>query len=82
MHKLDGSVPVKYGLRLNMDEKYRTLKREVSQLSNIPEQELLIVEVNGPIVKVSALYFEKYNYDPVVTDMVHRFKFIQVLNCF
>lgn len=35
-----------------MDEKYRKLKREVSQLANIPEEELLIVEVNGPIVKV------------------------------
>ncbi|KAK6968759.1 Ubiquitin carboxyl-terminal hydrolase 32, partial [Biomphalaria glabrata] len=53
VQKLDGSVPVKYGLRLNMDEKYKTLKREVSNLSNIPVEELLIVEVSGPIVKVS-----------------------------
>ncbi|KAI8749325.1 ubiquitin carboxyl-terminal hydrolase 32 [Biomphalaria glabrata] len=51
VQKLDGSVPVKYGLRLNMDEKYKTLKREVSNLSNIPVEELLIVEVSGPIVK-------------------------------
>ncbi|CAL1537349.1 unnamed protein product, partial [Lymnaea stagnalis] len=51
VQKLDGSVPVKYGLRLNMDEKYKTLKREVSKLSNIPVEELLIVEVSGPIVK-------------------------------
>lgn len=54
VQKLDGSVPIKYGLRLNMDEKYRTLKREVGILSAIPVEELLIVEVNGPIVKVSA----------------------------
>lgn len=53
VQKLDGSVPVKYGLRLNMDEKYKSLKREVSYLSNIPPGELLIVEVNGPNVKVS-----------------------------
>ncbi|XP_005089176.1 ubiquitin carboxyl-terminal hydrolase 32 [Aplysia californica] len=51
VHKLDGSVPVKYGLRLSMEEKYRTLKREVSELSHIPAEELLIVEVNGPVVK-------------------------------
>ncbi|XP_059179325.1 ubiquitin carboxyl-terminal hydrolase 32-like isoform X2 [Physella acuta] len=51
VQKLDGSVPVKYGLRLNMDEKYKSLKREVSYLSNIPPGELLIVEVNGPNVK-------------------------------
>ncbi|BFZ19073.1 hypothetical protein BsWGS_22113 [Bradybaena similaris] len=51
VQKLDGSVPVKYGLRLNMDEKYKTLKREVVKLANIPVEELLIVEVNGPIVK-------------------------------
>ncbi|KAK3792374.1 hypothetical protein RRG08_045918 [Elysia crispata] len=51
VQKLDGSVPVKYGLRLNMDEKYRALKREVSRLADIPVEELLVVEVSGPIVK-------------------------------
>ncbi|GFR71298.1 ubiquitin carboxyl-terminal hydrolase [Elysia marginata] len=53
VQKLDGSVPVKYGLRLTMDEKYRALKREVSHLADIPVEELLVVEVSGPIVKVS-----------------------------
>ena len=55
VQKLDGSVPVKYGLRLSMDEKYRALKREVSRLADIPVEELLVVEVSGPIVKVSDL---------------------------
>lgn len=51
--RLDGSVPVKYGLRLNMDEKYRALKKELENLTSIPSNQILFVEVNGPIVKVS-----------------------------
>ncbi|KAK7480047.1 hypothetical protein BaRGS_00028684 [Batillaria attramentaria] len=54
VNRLDGSVPVKYGLRLNMDEKYKALKRELCTLSGIPADQLLIVEIMGPIVKVSA----------------------------
>ena len=53
VNRLDGSVPVKYGLRLNMDEKYKTLKQELSTLSNIPAEQLLLVEILGPIVKVT-----------------------------
>ncbi|KAJ8312078.1 hypothetical protein KUTeg_009451 [Tegillarca granosa] len=49
--RLDGSVPVKYGLRLNMDEKYKTLKKELSELTNIPSDQILFVEIMGPIVK-------------------------------
>ncbi|CAG2247856.1 USP6_32 [Mytilus edulis] len=49
--RLDGSVPVKYGLRLNMDEKYRALKKELENLTSIPSNQILFVEVNGPIVK-------------------------------
>lgn len=52
VNRLDGSVPVKYGLRLNMDEKYKALKRELCSLSGIPVEQLLLVEVLGPIVKV------------------------------
>lgn len=50
--RLDGSVPVKYGLRLNMDEKYRTLKKELENLTSIASNQMLFVEINGPIVKV------------------------------
>ncbi|KAK7088275.1 hypothetical protein V1264_022210 [Littorina saxatilis] len=53
VNRLDGSVPIKYGLRLNMDEKYKTLKQELSSLSGIPADQLLLVEILGPIVKVS-----------------------------
>ncbi|XP_074640674.1 ubiquitin carboxyl-terminal hydrolase 32-like [Tubulanus polymorphus] len=49
--KLDGSVPVKYGLRLNMDEKYKTLKKQLSLLSDIPQEQLLLVEIYGATVK-------------------------------
>ncbi|XP_060064706.1 ubiquitin carboxyl-terminal hydrolase 32-like [Ylistrum balloti] len=49
--RLEGSVPKKYGLRLNMDEKYRALKRELSKLANIPFDQILFVEIMGPLVK-------------------------------
>ncbi|XP_041349176.1 ubiquitin carboxyl-terminal hydrolase 32-like [Gigantopelta aegis] len=51
VNRLAGSVPTKYGLRLSMDEKYRALKKELSLLSGIPADDLLFVEVLGPIVK-------------------------------
>ncbi|XP_071094049.1 ubiquitin carboxyl-terminal hydrolase 32-like isoform X1 [Haliotis cracherodii] len=51
VNRLEGSVPVKYGLRLNMDEKYKTLKKELSSLATIPPEQILFVEVLGPIVK-------------------------------
>ncbi|XP_076452524.1 ubiquitin carboxyl-terminal hydrolase 32-like isoform X2 [Babylonia areolata] len=51
VNRLDGSTPVKYGLRLNMDEKYKALKQELSTLSGIPADQLLLVEILGPIVK-------------------------------
>ncbi|OWF52140.1 Ubiquitin carboxyl-terminal hydrolase 32 [Mizuhopecten yessoensis] len=49
--RLEGTVPKKYGLRLNMDEKYRALKRELSKLTNIPFEQILFVEIMGPLVK-------------------------------
>ena len=51
--KLDGSVPVKYGVRLAMDEKYKALKKSLSELTNIPTNQILLVEILGPVVKVS-----------------------------
>ncbi|XP_064618756.1 ubiquitin carboxyl-terminal hydrolase 32-like [Lineus longissimus] len=51
MIKLDGSVPVKYGLRLNMDEKYKTLKKQLSEHSNIPFNRILLVELFGAVIK-------------------------------
>ena len=50
--RLDGSVPVKYGIRLNMDEKYKALKKELSSLTNIPGDQIQLVEILGPVVKV------------------------------
>ena len=52
---LDGSVPIKYGVRLNMDEKYRMLKKALSELTDIPTNQILLVEILGPVVKVSAI---------------------------
>ncbi|XP_052268914.1 ubiquitin carboxyl-terminal hydrolase 32-like isoform X1 [Dreissena polymorpha] len=49
--RLNGEVPVKYGLRLNMDDKYKVLKKELSSLCDIPIYQLLLVEISGPVVK-------------------------------
>ncbi|PIK33737.1 putative ubiquitin carboxyl-terminal hydrolase 32, partial [Apostichopus japonicus] len=49
--RIDGSVPLKYGLRLNLDDKYRTLKRELAELCNLSAEQLLLVEIAGAMVK-------------------------------
>ena len=53
--KQDGSVPVKYGIRLNPDDKYRVLKKQLSNLSGLDTSQLLLVEVHAALIKVSQL---------------------------
>ncbi|XP_059478649.1 ubiquitin carboxyl-terminal hydrolase 32 [Neocloeon triangulifer] len=43
--RLDGSVPVKYGMRLNMDSKYSAVKEHLSQLTGLPPCKLSLTEV-------------------------------------
>ncbi|XP_051966292.1 ubiquitin carboxyl-terminal hydrolase 32-like isoform X2 [Xyrauchen texanus] len=43
--KLDGSTPVRYGLRLNMDEKYMGLKKQLSELCSMKPEQILLAEV-------------------------------------
>ena len=54
--RLDGSIPIKYGLRLNMDEKYKTLKKHLSDLCSIAVNQLLLAEISGALVKVKKNY--------------------------
>lgn len=53
MVRLDGSVPVKYGLRLPMDATYTLLKERLATLCNIPPDNLLLAEVSGAMIKVT-----------------------------
>ncbi|XP_050522495.1 ubiquitin carboxyl-terminal hydrolase 32 [Daktulosphaira vitifoliae] len=49
--KLDGTVPVKYGLRINTDDKYLVVKSKLSSLSGIPFNNLKLVEIIGAQIK-------------------------------
>ncbi|KAJ4445303.1 hypothetical protein ANN_07108 [Periplaneta americana] len=49
--RLDGSVPVKYGLRLNMDEKYSSVKSALSVLCGVPAHLLRLAEVTAAQIK-------------------------------
>lgn len=51
--KLDGSTPVRYGLRLNMDEKYTGLKKQLSELCSLKPEQILLAEVHSSNIKVS-----------------------------
>jgi len=51
--RLNQPHAVKYGLCLNMDEKYRSLKKQLSVLCGVPASRLLLVEVYGTLVRVS-----------------------------
>lgn len=50
---LDGSVPIKYGLRLNSDSKYFDLKKELSNLCLLDSELMLICELSGSQIKCS-----------------------------
>ncbi|KAM9852934.1 ubiquitin carboxyl-terminal hydrolase 32 [Aulostomus maculatus] len=49
--KLDGSTPVRYGLRLNMDEKYTGLKKQLSELCSLKPEQILLGEVHSSNIK-------------------------------
>lgn len=49
--KLDGTTPVRYGLRLNMDEKYTGLKKQLSDLCGLNSEQILLAEVHGSNIK-------------------------------
>ena len=48
--RLNGSQPVRYSLKLELDAKYRLLREELAQLSGI--YRMLLVDVFGGIVRV------------------------------
>jgi len=50
--RLDGSQPVRYGLKLEMDDKYRSLKQSVADRCGITGSRLLLVEVYGAMIMV------------------------------
>ncbi|XP_062328553.1 ubiquitin carboxyl-terminal hydrolase 32 isoform X2 [Osmerus eperlanus] len=49
--KLDGSTPVRFGLRLNMDEKYTGLKKQLSELCSLKPEQILLAEVHTSNIK-------------------------------
>ncbi|EDO39905.1 predicted protein [Nematostella vectensis] len=48
---LSGATPVKYGLLLNNDDKYKAVRKELAKLCVINVAQLLLVEVYGATVK-------------------------------
>ena len=50
--RLDGSTPVRYGLRLNVDEKYAGLKSLLSELCHLKPEQILLVEIHLSCIKV------------------------------
>ncbi|XP_017548184.2 ubiquitin carboxyl-terminal hydrolase 32-like [Pygocentrus nattereri] len=49
--RLDGSTPVRYGLRLNVDEKYAGLKSLLSELCHLKPEQILLVEIHLSCIK-------------------------------
>lgn len=48
--RLDGSQPIRYSLKLELDAKYRLLREELARLSGV--YCVLLVDVFGGIVRV------------------------------
>ncbi|CAI8055035.1 Ubiquitin carboxyl-terminal hydrolase 32 [Geodia barretti] len=49
--RLDGSQPVRYGLKLEVDDKYRALLATLSRLTGIKKSNLLLVEMFGATIR-------------------------------
>ncbi|KAK4322970.1 hypothetical protein Pmani_006294 [Petrolisthes manimaculis] len=49
--RLDGSVPVKYGLRLNSDSRYYDVKQHLHVLTSIPPYQLMLTELANAQIK-------------------------------
>ena len=52
--KQDGSMPVKYGLVLDMEAKYSDIRPLLSRLSRVPTDHLLLVDIVQSQFRVSA----------------------------
>jgi ubiquitin carboxyl-terminal hydrolase 6/32 len=52
--RLDGSQPVRYGLKLEVDDKYRAILATLSRLTGIKKSNLLLVEMFGATIRVSS----------------------------
>ncbi len=50
---LDGSQPMRYGLKLALDDKYRQLKTRLSTLCGLESGNILLVEVYAGVLRVS-----------------------------
>lgn len=53
MIRLDGTVPIKYGLRLNSDSKYADFKIELSKLCNLDAKLMLVCELSNSQIRCS-----------------------------
>nr|XP_026488926.1 ubiquitin carboxyl-terminal hydrolase 32 isoform X1 [Vanessa tameamea] len=47
---LDGSVPVKYGVRVNSEGTYLDLKKNLSELCGLPPESVLLAELSGALL--------------------------------
>lgn len=47
---------MRYGLRLNMDEKYMGLKKQLSELCSLKPEQILLAEVHTSNIKVSSTH--------------------------
>lgn len=49
--RLDGSIPIKFGLRLNSDSKYSDFKSELSQLCHLDAKLMLVCELSNSQIR-------------------------------
>ena len=59
--KLDGSVPVKYGLRLNSEGRYCDVKQQLHILTGIPPHQIMLSELANAQIKVSIYIVKSKN---------------------
>lgn len=70
--RLDGSTPVRYGLRLNVDEKYSGLKSLLSELCHLRPEQILLVEIHLSCIKVLIVILQPSYFLKAVLFMSHH----------
>lgn len=64
----DGIRPVKYGIKLNSDDKYKDIRKPLSDYTSIDGDKLLFVELNGAHVKVRYDIIQHFSIPMVISE--------------
>lgn len=76
---LDGSTPIKYGLRLNSESKYWDLKKQLSTMCSLDADQMIICELKGSQFKL--LLYDDQKIKPSTAFELFVYELPKLDNC-